>query len=46
MEKLGGGGHYDQAAVETSSLSLQRMLIKLRDAIDSYLTENPQILAK
>ena len=44
MERLGGGGHYDQAAVESSTVSLQKMLVNLRDAIDSYLAENPQVL--
>ena len=44
MEKLGGGGHYDQAAVESSSISIQEMLIQLKDSIDTYIEEHPDIV--
>lgn len=44
MEKLGGGGHYDQAATESGSISLPEMLIRLREAIDAYIADNPHIL--
>ncbi len=40
LEKLGGGGHFDQAATVLSNVTLEEACALLRDAIDSVLDLN------
>ncbi len=42
VEKLGGGGHFDSAAVRLTGISLQEALTKLKKAIDEYMSENKE----
>lgn len=37
LEKLKGGGRYDSAGAQIKSASIQQALMKLKDAIDSYI---------
>ena len=37
LEKLNGGGHYDAAGAQVADDPLDRVLLRLRDAIDEYL---------
>lgn len=40
LEKMGGGGHFDSAAVQMKSYTVASALTSLRAAIDEYLAEN------
>ena len=40
LEKMGGGGHFDSAAVQMKSSTVASALTSLRAAIDEYLAEN------
>lgn len=40
VEKLGGGGHFDQAATQMQGTTVQGALIQLKEAIDAYFAEN------
>ncbi len=40
LEKMGGGGHFDSAAVQMKGSTVQSALTALRASIDEYLTEN------
>ncbi len=40
LEKMGGGGHFDSAAVQVKGSTVAGALTSLRGAIDEYLAEN------
>ncbi|MBO4265239.1 MAG: DHH family phosphoesterase [Clostridia bacterium] len=40
LEKLSGGGHFDNAGAQVVGVSMQKALGLLRDAIDEYFEEN------
>lgn len=42
LEKLKGGGHYDQAAAQVSDMSIDETLEALINAIDEYYDENKE----
>ena len=39
LEKMGGGGHFDSAAVAISGMDMKSVLYNLKAAIDEYLAE-------
>lgn len=40
LEKMGGGGHFDSAAVAISDSDMRSVLYRLKEAIDTYFLEN------
>ena len=40
LEQLGGGGHYDVAGAQVPGQTMQGVILRLRQAIDSFLNSN------
>ena len=38
LERIGGGGHFDSAGAQMSDGSMHDAVVRLKNAIDSYLT--------
>jgi len=43
MEKMGGGGHYNNAAAQISNLSIPEIVRKLKEVINNYLAEEENV---
>ena len=43
MEMLGGGGHQTMAACQLPKLSIEQATLKLKNAIDKYITDTTEV---